>query len=384
MKPLIDHVKNFSTADVSVVTVAPDVARLVGGEIQSAGELTRLISRILHKHLNRRVVSLPASDGHVFVVDNTSSDATSRPSPQSLSEAVAEASAKLAEIAPKGIFPRVEIRFVGGVKQRTITHEEFIALKPSERHEQTLEIMRELPSSQILFLRNVPREGEEQGSVYAFEAERIAFNGLDLVNHRDKRLDTDPMNLAADIQLMRKVCEQISHMFDRGDVVPQYCPLNFNTLKDSRYWPVYEVEMLDIATYFRPFIRWEIINLPAGTPQNSVSNVVERLRAINGSVSVCQSGRAVLEKGALALAPLMTSDQAFYIPSLVTGHEEKAILGALVNYATKYASRAHSIGLRNVPASAHLPLKLFGGGVFLDPNESRRLNLITSELVEVA
>ncbi|MFZ1990412.1 MAG: hypothetical protein WAW96_11655 [Alphaproteobacteria bacterium] len=384
MKPIIDHIRSFSTADVSVITVAPGLKRFVGDDVSSAAELTRLISKIIHRHLNRRVVSLPASDGYVFVVDNTADSALAALSAGSLGEAAAEVAEKLKEVAPAGSAPRVEVRYVGGIKQKAITHEEFIGLKLDQRHEQALKLMNDLGSSSILFLRNVPSAEVDAGSIYAFDAQRTVFDAADLPNHRDKRFETDPINLASDIQLMRKVCDQINRMFDLGDVVPQYCPLNFNTLKDSRYWPIYENELRNIATFFKPFIRWEIMNVPPGTPLSAISNVLERLRLITESVGLCQSGREALEKNGHPLTPSMPCAVSFYIPNLTRAHEEKSLLAAIVAYAAKHASRTHLVGLRNVPASAQVPLKLFEGSVFLEQNESRRLNLISSEVVELA
>ena len=384
MKPIIDHIKSFSAADVSVITVAPDLIRFVGREVSSVSELTKLISKIIHGHLHRRVVSLPASDGYVFVIDNTADSSLAALSAGGLGEAAAEVAAKLKELGPPGAAPRVQVRYVGGIKQKAISHEEFIGLKIDQRHEQALKLMSDLGSSSIIFLRNVPSSEADPGSIYAFDAERTAFDGADLPNHRDKRLETDPINLAADIQLMRKVCDQINRMFDLGDIVPQYCPLNFNTLKDSRYWPIYEIELRNVATFFKPFIRWEIMNVPPGTPFSTISNVVERLRVITESVGLCHSGRAALEKSGLPLTPSMPCALSFYIPNLMRAQEEKSLISAIIAYASKHASRTHLIGLRNVPATAQVPLKLFEGSVFLEQNESRRLKLISSEVVELA
>jgi len=384
MKPIIDHIRSFSTADVAVIAVAPDINHFVGGGVSSAPEVTKLISKIIHKHLNRRVVSLPASDGYVFVIDNSAESGLAALSAGSLGEAAAEVAEKLKEIGSSGTNPRVDVRYVGGIRQRVLTHEEFIALRIDQRRNQALKLMNDLGGSSILFLRNVPKAEGDGTSIYAFNTERTAFDLADSGNHRDKRLETDPLNLAADIQLIHKVCDQMQRMFDLGDIVPQYCPLNFNTLKDSRYWPIYEAELRDIATFCKPFIRWEVMNVPPGTPLSAVSTVVERLRMITDCVGLCQSARAVLEKGGLPVTASMPCHSSFYMPSPVRPQEEKAIIAAAVAYASKHGSRTNSVGLRNVPATAQIPLKLFEGSVFLEQNEARRLKLVSSEVIELA
>jgi hypothetical protein len=382
VKPIIDHVRNFNAADVAVMTVSLDMARFIGEEIESSGELARTVSKIINSHLRRRVVSLPASDGYVFVVDNSPNTGERPANAGLLAEAASEVSAKLRQLAPVGSNPKFEVRFVCNLRTPAITHEEFIAHKLEQRYQHTLALLEEIKSPSVIFLRGVSRDSSTATPIYALDETRTAFGTAVHSGHRDRRFETDPANLAADIRLMRKVCEQMSRMFDAGEVVPQYCPLNFNTLKDSRYWPIYEIELRNIASFFTPFVRWEVVNVPSGTPSSTISNVAERLRALSDNVSVCQSGRSALESDGIFMCPSSASEMSFFIPAFEREHEWRTIVDGVLAFATRHASSRRPIGLRNVPAAAQLPVKLFEGGVFLNQDESRRLNLVVSELVE--
>jgi len=383
MKPISDHVRNFEGADVVVIAISIDAPSSFMREMVTSGTLGQTLGKVIQDHSRRHVVALPASDGQMFLLDKSSSLPSSGNSEsQSLSSAVSAIRSKLRELS--GGQAKFDVQVVNKLKSSEIPHVEFIALKQEDRYQRIVSLIKNVRMPSLMFLRSVTSDLSEHSTIYAQPVGMPAFDTVDPGAAHDKRYETNPLHLAFDIHVIREVCEQMNWRFERGEVVPLYCPLNFNTLKDGRYWPIYEIEIRNVPSFFTPFIRWEIVNVPPGTPMGTVRQAVDRLKAFGEHVSLCQAGHESSFRNGQDLSPPAISELSFFVPSDLRERDWQKIVEMMRSYATRNGSSGPPIGIRNLPSKAQLPVKLFRGSVFLSQADSRRMHLIASETADVS
>lgn len=383
MKPISDHVRNFEGADVVVIAISIDAPQSFMREMVTSGTLGQTLGKVIQDHARRHVVALPASDGQMFLLDSNSSLPSKEGESQSLSAAVSAVRAKLRELSARD-GAKFDVQVVNKRKSADISHVDFIALKQEDRYQRVLSLIKNVKMPDLLFLRSLTSDLSEQSVLYAQPAAMTAFDDIEMGVAHDKRYETNPLQLALDIYVIRGVCEQMNWRFERGEVVPQYCPLNFNTMKDGRYWPIYEIEIRNIPSFFTPFIRWEIVNVPPGTPVSTMSQVVDRLKGFGAHVSLCQAGHEATFRNGHDLVLPAVSELSFFVPSGLHERDWQKTVLSMRNYASRGASGSIPIGIRNLSAKAQLPPKLLRGSVFLSQPDSKRMHLVASETAYVS
>lgn len=383
MKSLAQHVKSFEGVNATLMTISMDVSNQSESVSVKRDERIRDISDTIRDLCKRQVILIPATDGFVFLIDNGKEEDAAEATAQLAARAASSISANLGELAKFGAKPTLDLHLPCHARAAQLTHESFIAMPLEERYQSVLSALQSSAPPPLLFVRSLTQGLDGMSPIYAVPVENIGRGDIIRPFHRDKRFEVNPANLVADIALIRGVCAELSRKFKTGEMTQYYCTLNINTLRDPRYWAIYEIELRNVPGYYSAFIRWEVGSIAPGTPTTVMHSVVERLRAIDGSISLCHQAMVAINNPNFEFGLPKADELAFELPSGVSDIDAIKISDGLRGFVVKGGSRPYQIGLRNFRSLQSVELRQFRGGVFLDQTESRQRDLIESEFVYV-